>query len=144
MLKVVCGGLYSGMISADGGTELKDAEPPIDWLDIIYRGKPFPEGFGLYSMEPQGDTVIKVDQSICNYGPLILQNERGKIVHGLMLQLFGFRFNLLATGPQPRAVDGMSGQSYRPNGCVLDGAGTRVSFAWDSGPGSTEVGMRFV
>jgi hypothetical protein len=61
-----------------------------------------------------------------------------------MLRLFGFRFNLLATGLQPRAVEAMAAQSYRPNGCVLDGSGTRVNFAWDNGPESGEVAMRLV
>jgi hypothetical protein len=35
MLKVVCGGLYSGMMRADGGTELKGIEPALDWLELI-------------------------------------------------------------------------------------------------------------
>ena len=63
--------------------------------------------------------------------PLILDTGEQPHIHGLRLHLFGFRFTLLATGYQPRANDAMARQSYRPNGCVMDGSGTRVNFAWE-------------
>jgi len=144
MLKAVCGGLFSGNMRADGGLELKGVEPPLDWLETMYEGKRFPDNFGLYAAAPQGGETFTIDRAIFRCSPLVLQNELGTVVHGAKLHLFGFRFVLLATGPQPRAVEAMAGHSHRPNGCVLDGSGTRVSFAWDSGPGSGEVAMRFV
>ena len=144
MLKVVCGGLYGGTMRADDGTELKDVEPPLDWLQTLYEGKAFPDGFGLYCDPPKGEDVITVDRSIVKWSPLILHTEEQTVVHGLRLWLFGFRFTLLATGPQQRAVEAMAGQSYRPNGCVLDGSGTHVNFAWADGPGSAEISVRLV
>jgi hypothetical protein len=76
--------------------------------------------------------------------PLIFNTEDQLDIHGLQLHLFGFRFTLLATGGQPKALRAMAGKSYRPNGCVLDGSGTRVNFAWDGAPRSGEVGMRIM
>ena len=144
MLKMVCGGLYGGHTRTDGGTELKGVEPPLEWLQILYDDRPFPVGYGLYCREPRGQEVFTVDHSIVKWSTMILQNEVQKVVHGLVLHLFGFRFSLLATGPQPRAVEAMAGQSYRPNSFIIDGSGTRVNFAWATGPGSGEVGVRFV
>lgn len=144
MLKVVCGGLYGGTMRADGGFELKGVEPPLDWLQTVYGQQPFPDGFGIYCLSPQGDEVFTIDRSIVKLMPLLLDTEEQTAVHGLRLWMFGFRFTLLATGGQPRAIEAMAGQSYRPNGFTIDGSRTRVNFAWASGPGSGEIGLRFV
>ncbi len=144
MLKAVCGGLYGGTMRAGDRFELKGVEPPLVWLETLYRGKAFPKGFGLYSQSPQGDEAFTVDRSVVKLMPLVLDTEEQTDVHGLRLWLFGFRFTLLATGGQPRAVEAMAGQSYRPNGFTIDESGTRVNFAWNGGPGSGEVGMRFL
>ena len=142
MLKMTCGGLYGGTMGADG-FQAKDVEPPLDWLETFY-GQPFPDGFGLYCQAPVGDELFTIDRSIVKLTPLEVDTRGQTDIHGLRLWLFGFRFTLLATGGQPRATDAMAGQSYRPNGCVLDGSGTRVNFAWDSGPGSKEVAMQIM
>ena len=144
LLKVLCGCLYGGMMSAAGSFELKGVEPPLDWLEMLYEHKPLPDNFGLYSEDPGRDEAVTIDHSVVKWGSLVLHNEIDTTVQGLRLFLFGFRFTLLATGPQPRAVEALAGQSYRPNSFTIDGAKTRVNFAWDSGPGSGETGLRFV
>jgi hypothetical protein len=142
MLKTVCGGLYGGTMRAEG-FQVKDVEPPLDWLRILY-GAPFPEGYGLYCQVPHGDERFTIGPAIVRMTPLILDTDEQTDIHGLQLHLFGFRFTLLATGYQERALEAMADQSYRPNSCVPDGSGTRVNFAWDDGPGSPEVAMRIM
>jgi hypothetical protein len=142
MLKTVCGGLYAGTMNADP-FQVKDVEPPLDWLETLYSA-PFPEGFGLYCEAPQGDERFTIGPAIVRMRPLIFDNEVQLDIRGLELHLFGFRFTLLATGDQPRAFDAMAYHCYRPNSCVLDGSGTRVNFAWKSGPRSGEVAMRIM
>jgi hypothetical protein len=142
MLKTVCGGLYGGTMNADP-FKVKDVEPPLDWLETLY-GAPFPDGFGLYCQPPMGDERFTIGPAIVRVTPLIFDSEEQLDIQGLLLHLFGFRFRLLATGQQPRAFEAMTGHSYRPNSWVLDGSGTRVNFAWDSGRGSGEVAMRII
>jgi hypothetical protein len=132
------------MLYADGGTELKGREVPLDWLELIYDGKPFPEGFGLYGIAPQGDDIFTIDDTIFRWGPLVLPKEHGAVMHGMTLWLFGFRLNLLGPGPQPEAIEAMAGLFYRPEGYILDGSGTQVTFAWGDGPRSGKIGVRFV
>ena len=57
-------------------------------------------------------------------------------IHGLRFWLFGFEFTLLAPGPEPRAVDALHGQAYRPAALMVEGSGVCIRFAWNDGPGS--------
>jgi len=68
MLKVVCGTLYGGTMRAER-FEVKDVEPPLDWLQTLY-GQPFPGGLGLYCQAPSGNELFTVDCAIVNLTPL--------------------------------------------------------------------------
>ena len=120
--------------------QVKDVEPPLGWLDTIYGEEAFPEGHGLY-MVPCG---FNTDNVVVKWAPLLLGTEEYVSIHGLRFWLFGFEFTLLAPGPERRAIDALAGQAYRPNGVTIDGTGTRINFAWESGPGSGEIGLQLV
>ncbi len=139
LLKVLCGGIYSGIFPVEEIGVFKDVEPPMDWLHILYRRMAFPERHGLYWESPGLGEVLTTDRSIVRWTPLILEGEDLISVHGLQLTLFGFRFTLLATGPEPNAILSLAGQAYRPAGLVAEGSGARIEFSWESGPGSGEI-----
>jgi hypothetical protein len=139
-LKALCGGLYAGLFPVEETARMKGIEPPLGWLEIIYGDVAFPEGFGLY-MVP---CAFHTERMIVKWAPLLLETEEYVSIHGLRFWLFGFEFTLLAPGPEPRAVESLKDQSYRPTGVTIDGSGTRIAFAWDDGPGSREIGLQLV
>ena len=49
MLKTLIGGLYSGKLWADLAT-MQGQPPPLEWLEVLYRGREFPDRQGLYWM----------------------------------------------------------------------------------------------
>jgi hypothetical protein len=137
-LKALCGGLYAGLFPVEETARMKGIEPPLGWLETIYGDEAFPEGYGLY-MVP---CAFHTDRVIVKWAPLLLATEGYVSIHGMRFWLFGFEFTLLAPGPEPRAVESLTDQSYRPNGVTIDGSGTRIAFAWDDGPGSREIGLQ--
>jgi hypothetical protein len=142
LLKALCGGLYAGLFPVEACGQLKDVEPPLGWLEVLYFKEPFPEGYGLYwkwTGEP-----FQADRIIVKWAPLMLGSGDYVSIHGLRFWLFGFEFTLLAPGPEERAVESLAGQAYRPTAVTLDSPGIKISFAWDSGPGSPEIGIRIV
>jgi hypothetical protein len=130
LLKALCGGLYSGIFPVEEVRWAKDIQPPLEWLEILYRGKAFPAGFGLYFTSPE----VAPDATIIKWSPLMLQTPGMITVHGLRFWLFGMYVTLLAPGPEPRAIDALDGQRYRPEGITVAGSRTRIDFRWKSGP----------
>jgi hypothetical protein len=139
-LKALCGGLYAGLFPVEETSRMKGIEPPLGWLETIYAREAFREGHGLY-MAP---CAFHTERAIVKWSPLLLGTEDYISIHGLRFWLFGFEFALLAPGPEPRAVESLKDQMYRPNGVTIDGSGTRIAFAWDDGPGSREIGLQLV
>jgi hypothetical protein len=144
LLKALCGCLYAGLFPVEECDRMKDVEPPLGWLETLYRGEPFPPGHGLYWKPPASGEPITADRTIVKCSPLLLVTEDYVSIHGLRFWLFGFEFTLLAPGPEERAVEALGRQAYRPAGLTIDGTRTRVSFAWKDGAGSREIEARFV
>ena len=134
-LKAFCGCLYAGLFPDEEASHLKDVEPSLDWLESLYHGQPLPDGHGLYfKSSPE---VITADRTIVGCRPLVMKtDERGISVHGFRFWLFGFEFTMLAPGPEPRAIDALRDQAYRPNGLTVLGSGMRIRFVWETGPRS--------
>lgn len=139
LLKALCGGVYSRIFPVEEIARFKDVEPPFDWLEILYRQKLFPDGHGLYCAMPGPGKALTADRTIIKWAPLMLEGEELISVHGLRFWLFGFEFTLLARGPEPKAVDALRRQAYRPNGFTVMGPGVRIRFVWKTGPGSTGI-----
>jgi hypothetical protein len=144
LLKALCGGLYSGMFPVEEAKRLKDVEPPLGWLDILYLNEPFPDGYGLYCCVRGLGKVLIADRTIIKWAPLLLGTEDCIAIRGLRFWLFGFEFALLAPGPEPRAVEALGALAYRPSGVMIDGAGKPIGFAWGSGAGSGEIGLQLI
>jgi hypothetical protein len=142
LLKALCGALYGDLFPVEEVHRFKGAELPTDWLGRLYGQRPFPAGHGLYCAKPGPGEVFTADRSIIKWGPLLLTTGEFVSVHGLRFWLFGFPLTLLAPGPEPRAVEALAKQAYRPEAITIDGAGTRVEFNWDFGPGSGEIRLR--
>ena len=135
LLKALCGGLYSGIFPVEEVRWAKDAAPPLEWLEILYRGKEFPEGFGLYFTSPE----VAPDATIIKWAPLMLQTPGLITPHGLRFWLFGMHFTLLAPGPERRAIEALDGQRYRPEGITIAGCRTCVDLRWKTGPRSPGI-----
>ncbi len=135
LLKALCGGLYAGLFPEPEVSRMKDVEPPLDWLETIYRNEPFPKGHGLY----WAPGPFTADNTIIKWGPLLLANGDYLSIHGLRFWLFGFEFTLLAPGPEPRAVEALRGQIYRPSSLTIAGSGTRIRLTWTEGPASAGI-----
>ena len=135
LLKALCGGLYAGLFPVEEVSRMKGVEPPLGWLETLYREESFPPGHGLYWAR----SGFTADNVIVKWSPLLLATEDYVSIHGLRFWLFGFEFTLLAPGPEPRAVDALDGQACRPAALTVEGSGVCIRFAWKDGPGSEGI-----
>ena len=58
MLKVMCGGLYSGAWLVGPAETMKGVCPPLEWLQILFNGSQFPVGWGMYYLPAKADELI--------------------------------------------------------------------------------------
>jgi len=142
LLKALCGGLYAGLFPVPEVARIKKVEPPLGWLRILYQRETFPPGFGLYFAQASKD--ITADKTIIQWAPLLLGTEEYLTIHGLRFWLFGFEFTLLAPGPEPKAIESMREQMYRPASLTVQGASVRIQFAWRDGPKNRGIVFRRV
>jgi hypothetical protein len=61
LLKVLCGGLFSGAFRIGPDTTMKGIDPPIEWLQILFGQARFTERQGLYYIAPAPGKTITTD-----------------------------------------------------------------------------------
>jgi hypothetical protein len=135
MLKTVIGGYVSGNFRLPAGESMKGVEPPLEMLEILYRGRTFPAGQGMFWMPSDGP--VTTDDMVFRVGPV--PSTDNKTIGAFRVWFFGFEFNLLMAGLAPGVPTVYDEAAYRPAGLRVEGLKTRIRFDWKSGPGSDEI-----
>jgi hypothetical protein len=140
MLKILCGGLYSGNISLPRGS-LKGVCPPQEWLNILFREGLFPAGQGLYLQAGTPGVVFSTEPAVLKMAAVI---DKDDAVIGLQMWVFNFEYLLvLASLPTP-LPPALEHAYYRPTGLIVDGSRKSIRFAWEHRTGGDEVRVRWV
>ena len=135
MLKTLIGGLYSGSLWDDIDS-MKGHPPPLEWLEILYRGQEFPASQGLYWLPTEMPGLSLGDRDEFEVLPWLSGHPPDQqIVVGLHVWFFSFHFALLAANAPPGSV----GDHYRTAGLRVDGCEKRIEFKWRCGPHSPEI-----
>jgi hypothetical protein len=140
ILKTYIGGLFSGAFRMPpvGTGTMKGEIPHVELLEILFAGKSFPKGQGLYWMPPKPGEVITTRPEILQLAPLV--SDDGYDVGGCRFWFFGFEFCLLAA--VVAAGTFFDTAVYRPAGLV--GGNVAVAFAWQNGAQSPEIQLQVV
>lgn len=137
ILKSFIGGLYGGSLRVPEGETMKGSQPPLEFLDILYRNASFPSGQGLFWIPPESGTPIATDNLVLRVG--VLPSADGKVMGAFRTWFFGFEFNLLMATLAPTVPTIYDRASFRPAGIKIMGLHTQLQFDWASGPGSGEI-----
>lgn len=137
MLKMLFGGLYSGNFPVPGEC-LKGVPPPIEWLKILFRDEPFPDGQGLYLRTDHSEDAFSSGPSVLRMRTDV-SAEVPDLVIGLTVWVFGFEYMLvLARLPTP-LPENLEHAYYRPKKVTVHGSGKRILFNWKHGGEGEEV-----
>ena len=139
MLKILCGGLYSGAYPLMGGGQ-KGVPLPDNLLSILYRNQPFPDGHGLWVVYgPAGETFETRPEMI---RAMVIQADDDTVI-GLRIWLLDVEFNLvLADVPSP--CPALEHALYRPSGITIEGINKRLEFTWGEHRERKEVRFRWL
>lgn len=136
-LKMLFGGLYSGKFRLPRGVVLEGVCPSLDWLDVLFNGKPFPDKCGLYYINSSPGTVMKTVEQIFRIEPLIASDKQ--TVMGLQVWMFEHLFVLLTEQLNPSVFTMFDNSHYRLSGLGLQGTNSYIQFRWSKGPEITSV-----
>ena len=130
-------GLVQRGISGHATETIKGIVPPLEWLEILFKGAEFPLGQGLYYMPKKPGETVTADQYVLRLEPLVSHytNEIG----GIRVWFLGFEFALLVGNLMPGVPTLFDGALYRPAGLQAVGSGTQVRLDWKGGARSDEV-----
>lgn len=140
MLKALIGGLYSGSFRLPSEMSMKDEQPTLEMLHILYRGAEFPPGTGLYWTPPSPGTATNPGREPLQVGAV--PDINNTIVGAFRVFLFGLDFSLLLLGPAPGVPTIFDTACFRPSGLRVDGLKTEIKFKWKAGPGSDRIEIR--
>jgi hypothetical protein len=138
MLKVFCGGLFSGNFRIPELGPKMGKPLPHDLLRILFEGEPLRSPKGLYLASGKSG-IVETDHRILKASVLYSTIGLEAIV-GLRVWMFGLEFGLMAFGvsfTNPPKV--FEYAACRPAGFVAEGNNVRIQFAWRDGPGSAEA-----
>lgn len=136
LLKTLCGSLYSGQVWRDLA-ELKGVCPPIEWLEYLFLGAPFPAGQGVYWQATDISGLTTDDRSELEFHPLM--SHDGRFILGLHAWIFGLRFDLVAANLSSDPLSPYSPDRYRPGRLQFVGKSGSIRLDWKSGAGSDEI-----
>ncbi len=140
MLKALVGGLYSGILRLPPGMSMKDVQPTLDFLHILYRGAPFPTGTGMFWIPPKPGTFTNPGLEPLQLAPV--PNVDNTMVGAFRVFLFGLEFTLLRSSLSPGVPTVFDSAWFRPAGLKVEGLTTEIRFKWKTGPGSDEINLR--
>jgi hypothetical protein len=140
MLKILCGGLFSGNFLARPGESMKSMAPPRAWLEILFCGARFTARQGLYWVPAKGDGVMTADPMVLKLSPLLADDD--STVLGLRTWFFGFEFTLLAAPLTPGVRTEFEAEWYRPAGLIEASGGVRIRFDWRDQAAGQEVEVK--
>jgi hypothetical protein len=129
MLKILCGGVYSGILRARTKGPFRWRPQPA-WLHHLYTGTPIPAPCGLYLSQKPGDWV-NTSQAV-----EVACLSNGANAYGLIVVIHGFRFIFTMGRPtQPLPADSiLQGAAHRPSSFVFSNPGVETALMFDWGP----------
>jgi hypothetical protein len=126
MLKMLCGGLYSGTMPVPGGS-MKGVCPPVEWLNILFRDTALSPGQGFYLRAGTPGELFSTEPAILKMAVVV---DKDNVVIGFRMWVFNFEYLLvLASVPTP-LPPALEHAHYRPTGLVVDGSPKSIHFGW--------------
>jgi hypothetical protein len=140
MLKMLCGGLFSGNVLVPPEDNMRRVYPPDEWARIIFRNEELPPLQGLYLMLTGPGAAGNPNQIRLRVTPLLSQGD--EFVLGVRVWMFDIEFLLMAMPPRTDVPTVLDGGVYRPAGLIAHGGNTRIEVSWRHGPAAAAVEFR--
>ncbi len=140
MLKMLCGGLYSGTMPVPGGS-MKGVCPPVEWLNVLFRGADLPAGQGLFLRAGTPGEVFSTEPAILKMAVVV---DKDNIIIGFRMWVFNFEYTLVLADLPPTPPPMLHHAHYRPAGLVVEGSARSLHFEWGRPSGSKEVRVVWV
>jgi hypothetical protein len=140
MLKVLCGGLYSGTMPVPGGS-MKGVCPPVEWLNVLFRGADLPAGQGLFLRAGTPGEVFSTEPAILKMAAVV---DKDNSIIGFRMWFFNFEYTLVLADLPPTPPPMLHHACYRPSGLVVDGFAKKIRFEWSQPSGTKEVRVAWV
>jgi hypothetical protein len=130
MLKTLCGSLYSGRVWAPL-VKCKGTEPPIEWLEILYKRAKIPSGQGIYWQPTELGSISKADLRDGSFQPLFTPDNQTII--GLRAWFYGLCLDLVLPISPSDVPTSYQPRNYRPSIIAVDGCATTIRIDWEDG-----------
>lgn len=130
MLKTLCGFIASQNMVNQSGERIPDWKPPREWLEILFEGRPFPAGSGLY-LSRGNSTVEEITRQILKMVPLWAEDQRTCI--GMQLWLFNVEYVMvMSESLRQRTEHFCDHVVYRPGAIIYHDPNCwkRLNFEW--------------
>jgi hypothetical protein len=139
ILKTLCGYVASGNMVNQQGEQIDGWKPPLQWLENIFQGQPFPNGCGLYLSRKNAGKFVDISRELLRVAPLFDRDQKTAI--GMRMWLFETEY-VLAMHESVRYTSErlLDDAIFRP-GILLyqdPGCQKRLVFEW-SGPTLREI-----
>src|SRR5262249_40314032 len=118
MLKMLCGGLYSGTMQVPGGS-MKGVCPPVEGLNVLVRDAALPSGEGVYLRAGTPGEVFSTEPAILKMAVVV---DKDNVVIGFRMWVFNFEYLLVLAHLPPKLPPMLAHAHYRPAGLVIDGS----------------------
>lgn len=134
LLKLFCGGLFSGNIRVPEFGSREGKPPPTDQTRVLFGKEKFRLYKGLYLHGGSPEKPINTDEDVLKTAELHISGF--EVLVGVRVWLFGFQFDLVAAGVSFGMPMAMKHASYRPAGLSSAGSNVLIEFEWRDGPQS--------
>jgi hypothetical protein len=137
LLKLFCGGLFSGNIRIPEFGPRVGKPPPTELTQVLFGMEKFRPYKGLYLHGESPDKPINTDGNVFKTSALHISGI--EVLVGVRVWLFGFQFDLVAFGVSFGLPRAMRDASYRPAGLSSVSSNIQINFEWRDGPQSPIV-----
>jgi hypothetical protein len=149
MLKTLCGYAVAELFIDAQGEQIVGWEPPVEWLEILFQGKPFTPPCGLHVVVPTHGKPIHTTRKLVRVAALTGANKE---IYGLRLWLLEQEIALLMGNPLQHAPEGLlkvedyKPTLYRPAAIAYCDAvkSKAVVFDWQTGPANGPFQIQMV
>jgi hypothetical protein len=137
LLKLFCGGLFSGCIRIPEFGPRDRKPPPTELTRVLFGKEKLLPYKGLYLHGGSPDKPIYTDGDVFKTSALHISGL--EVLVGVRVWLFGFQFDLVAAGVSFGMPTAMKDASYRPAGFSCAKSNVLIEFGWRDGPRSPVV-----
>jgi hypothetical protein len=137
LLKLFCGGLFSGNIRIPEFGRREGKPPPTELARVLFGMDKFRPYKGLYLQGGSPEKPIITDGDVLKTSALHISGF--EVLVGVRVWLFGFRFDLVAAGVSFGMPTAIKDASYRPAGLSSASSNVLIEFEWRDRPQSPLV-----